>query len=265
MRAMKIKSFIPKPIRRAIKRIEARSQMAVSIAQNRLFGIATTDYKRVPIIINNFNRLSYLERLIASLELRGYTNIYIIDNCSSYPPLLEYYRQTSYKVFRLKRNIGYRALWESGIYNRFKHSFYVYTDVDMEIDPMCPDNFMERFIDIMSRYPLCQKVGFGIRIDNLPECYSNKGQVIKWESQFWQDEVEVGLYRAQIDTTFALYRPFCRGVASAYHQTFRTGFPYVIRHLPWYVDSANLSDEERYYLQSIKSSTHWSVLSKGKK
>lgn len=262
MRAMKIKSIIPKPIRRAIKGLEARVKMATSAAQYSLLGTSTTDYKQIPIIINNFNRLDYLQRLIASLESRGYTNIYIIDNCSTYPPLLEYYKHTPYKVFRLKRNIGYRALWESGIYNHFKRSYYVYTDVDMEIDPMCPDNFMERFVEVMERYPRCQKVGFGIRIDDLPECYRNRQQVVKWESQFWRNEVEVGLFRAQIDTTFALYRPFCKGVASAYHLTFRTGFPYVIRHLPWYVDSANLSDEERYYLNSVRSSTHWSALSK---
>lgn len=262
MRAMKIKSIIPKPIRRAIKGLEARVKMATSAAQYSLLGTHTTDYKQIPIIINNFNRLDYLQRLIASLESRGYTNIYIIDNCSTYPPLLEYYKLTPYKVFRLKRNIGYRALWKSDIYNHFKRSYYVYTDVDMEIDPMCPDNFMERFVEVMERYPRCQKVGFGIRIDDLPECYRNRQQVVKWESQFWRNEIEAGLFRAQIDTTFALYRPFCKGVASAYHLTFRTGFPYVIRHLPWYVDSANLSDEERYYLNSVRSSTHWSALSK---
>lgn len=45
-----------------------------------------TSYKNIPIIINNFNRLTCLQRLIASLEVRGYHNIYIIDNNSTYPP-----------------------------------------------------------------------------------------------------------------------------------------------------------------------------------
>lgn len=261
----RIKRVIPKPVRCLIKSAEARLQMGCSIVQNTLCGVATTEYKRVPIVINNYNRLGYLLRLIASLECRGYTNIYIIDNCSSYPPLLDYYDSCPYHVFRLERNIGYLALWKSGIYDLFKRSYYVYTDSDMEIDPLCPDNFMERFIEVMNDYPLCQKVGFGIRTDDLPECYSNRTKVIEWESQFWKNQVELGLYRAQIDTTFALYRPFCKGVASAYHLTFRTGYPYLIRHLPWYVDSNNLDEEERYYLSSISSSTHWSELSKGQK
>ena len=50
------------------------------------------DYKEIPIIINNFNRLDTLQKLIASLEIRGYRNIYIIDNLSTYPPLLDYYK-----------------------------------------------------------------------------------------------------------------------------------------------------------------------------
>ena len=262
MSIMKIKKIIPKPIRRAIKHTEARLQMAVSIGQHALFGIKTDDYKRIPIIINNFNRLEYLKRLITSLEVRGYTNIYIIDNCSTYPPLLEYYRTTPYRVFRLKKNIGYLALWKSGIYKKFRRSYYVYTDSDMEIDPICPDDFMARFVDVIERHPRCQKVGFGIRIDNLPVCYNKRSEVIKWESQFWRHEIEQGLYRAQIDTTFALYRPFCKGVASAYHEVYRTGAPYIIRHLPWYVDSKYPSREEQYYIEHVRQSTHWSMLSK---
>ena len=42
--------------------------------------------REIPIIINSFNRLTTLKRLISSLEQRGYTNIYILDNCSTYPP-----------------------------------------------------------------------------------------------------------------------------------------------------------------------------------
>ena len=262
MRVMEIKKIIPKPIRRALKHTEARLEMAVSASQYALRGAPTADYKSVPIIINNFNRLEYLKRLIASLEVRGYTNIYIIDNCSTYPPLLEYYDTTPYRIFRLNRNIGYRAIWESGVYEHFKRSYYVYTDSDMEIDPCCPDDFMERFIDIMERHPRCQKVGFGIRIDNLPACYEPRHKVVRWESQFWENEVETNLFRAQIDTTFALYRPFCKGVASAYHEVYRTGAPYLIRHLPWYVDTKHLNYEERYYIKHIRRSTHWSGLSK---
>src|SRR5437016_2259980 len=63
--------------------------------------------KQIPIIINNRNRVTYLLQLISWLEKSGYNNIYIIDNNSKYPPLLEYYSKTKYPVFRLKENAGH--------------------------------------------------------------------------------------------------------------------------------------------------------------
>lgn len=259
---MSPKELIPKPIRRCIKTVMARTEMSLSLIQSALFKVNIPDAKQIPIVINNFNRLGYLKRLIASLESRGYKNIHIIDNNSTYPPLLEYYEKCPYNVFRLKENIGYKAIWKTGIYDIFKRSYYVYTDVDMEIDECCPDDFMQHFVDIIESQPFCQKVGFGIKIDDLPDHYANKNKVVEWESQFWKEEVAEGVYRAQIDTTFALYRPFCGGVASAYHKTYRTGYPYIIKHLPWYIDSNNYDEEELYYINSVKRSTHWSVLSK---
>ena len=44
----------------------------------------------MPILINSFNRLSCLRRLIMWLTRAGYRRIYVIDNDSSYPPLLAF-------------------------------------------------------------------------------------------------------------------------------------------------------------------------------
>lgn len=219
------------------------------------------EYYNIPIIINNFNRLGYLRKLIASLESRGYKNIYIIDNNSTYPPLLEYYTSCPYPVYLLPKNVGYKAIWETGIYDQFKHSYYVYTDSDMEIDESCPRDFMEHFVKILQKYKTAQKVGFGIRIDDLPDSYPNKENVIKWESQFWEKEVQPGLYKAWVDTTFALYRPYCKGATNHCHKVFRTGYPYLIKHLPWY-NLVEYRTEDDYYLSNIKTSTHWSASTK---
>lgn len=214
-------------------------------------------FYNVPIIINNYNRVTFLCKLISSLEIRGYKNIYIIDNASTYPPLLEYYKTCPYTVYRLNRNVGYKAIWETGIYEQFKNNYYVYTDSDMQIDDSCPNNFIEHFVNILQEYPTCQKVGFGIRIDDIPNSYINKMKVIDWESQFWRHEIRAGLYRASVDTTFALYRPYCWGEANSHQKVFRTGFPYLIRHLPWYALEDSRAEEE-YYLSTLQTSTHWS-------
>lgn len=263
---MSIKATIDRVLPKRIKDIIHINYHRAIILFNKLrwyiTGSKISNPKDIPIIINNYNRLEYLKMLIDSLTSRGYYNIHILDNNSTYPPLLEYYKSCPFSVIYLGKNIGYKALWESGVFNKFKDSYYVYTDSDMEIAAECPDDFMQHFLDILKRYPLSQKVGFGLRIDDLPDHFINKAGVIKHESQFWTKAIEPELYRADIDTTFALYRPYCKGVASIYHEVYRTGKPYIIRHLPWYVDTNNMSDEELYYVNNITQSTHWSIKSK---
>lgn len=241
-----------------VKTLFCRLGIIVSHIRYKLFGKVINNPYDIPIIINNYNRLTYLKRLIDSLTARGYHNIYIIDNDSTYPPLLDYYKECPYKVFRLDKNIGYLAIWKTDIYKQFWKSYYVYTDSDMEIDEGCPDSFMQKFIYILEKYPWSQKAGFGLRIDDLPDWYHNKESVILHESRFWEDEIEDGIYQAEIDTTFALYRPFSGGKADRYQKTYRTGFPYVIKHLPWYADSSSLSSEDEFYINTITQSTHWS-------
>ena len=107
-------------------------------------GIRHIPYKEVPIVINNFNRLTSLKKLIGGLESRGYRNIHIIDNASSYPPLLEYYSTCPYPVYMLHKNVGHLAVWETGLYKMFTDSYFAYTDSDLEIFEGCPDNFMEK-------------------------------------------------------------------------------------------------------------------------
>lgn len=252
-----LRSILPGCMIGLYHKARCRGEVIVGRIRFAVSGAEIADPKQIPIIINNYNRLAYLEQLIGSLTARGYNNIYIIDNNSTYPPLLEYYRTTPYTVFRLNSNVGYLALWKTGIFKKFRKSYYVYTDSDMCIDEGCPHNFMQHFLELHKKYKMAQKVGFGLRIDDLPDCFKNKDKVIGHESRFWETQVEKSVYKAEIDTTFALYKPFCGGKADRYQQTYRTGFPYVIRHLPWYVDSANPDPEELYYVNSVTQSTHW--------
>lgn len=118
------------------------------------------------------------------------------------------------------------------------------TDPDVVPVEECPLDAVDRFRDLLDRHAHLHKAGFGLRIDDLPDHYALAQQVRDWERRFWADEIEPGVFRADIDTTFALYRPMRRHLES---HAVRTGHPYVARHLPWYLDSANLSDEDRYY------------------
>lgn len=220
-----------------------------------------TKAEQIPIIINNRNRFEYLLELIKSLESRGLTNIYIIDNDSTYPPLLNYYKTCKYEIFMLKKNIGYLAMWETDIYKKFIKDYYVYTDSDVVPVESCPSDFLDFFWKTLKDNYSVQKVGFSLKIDDLPDTFKNKKQVIDWEKQFYEKTVNDNFFEALIDTTFALYRPFMQ--AGKGGKMYRTAFPYQAYHKPWYVDSENLSLEENYYINHATTSTHWTKLNSG--
>jgi hypothetical protein len=209
----------------------------------------------IPVFINCRDRLAPLQELVAWLERAGCSEIYLLDNDSAYEPLLEYYRHTPHEVVMLGENYGKWSLWQApGVFDRTRGRYFVYTDPDVIPAPECPLDALDRFHDLLSRYPRVNKVGFGLRIDDLPDYYRHKDAVISWERTMWEWPVERGAYYAPIDTTFALYR---RG-GSRSREALRTGSPYIARHESWYLDFDNMSDEESFYQSHSVESTAYS-------
>lgn len=63
-----------------------------------------TNWRYVPIFINSRDRLGVLKKLIDWLLDAGYRNLIILDNNSTYPPLLEYYNN----IERMKKGGVYQ-------------------------------------------------------------------------------------------------------------------------------------------------------------
>ncbi len=210
---------------------------------------------QIPIIINNRDRLEPLRQLLTWLKRAGHRNIVIIDNDSSYAPLLAYYPRCPYRVIHLGENVGHLAAWTRGIVEEVAHDqYYVMTDPDIVPVEYCPTDALAHFYSILDRYPERLKVGFGLKIDDLPVRYKFAAEVKAWEGQFWTKPVEPGVYDAPIDTTFALYRPGTSGYVSA----LRTGEPYVARHTPWYSSTRHPDREELYYRAHVRTDVnHW--------
>ena len=211
----------------------------------------------IPIIINNFNRLTHPLQLIEFLENCGFTNIVMLDNNSTYPPLLKFYNQTKHKIIRMGFNFGHLALWKSNLYKNYKWNYFVYTDSDVVPIDECPKNFIDYFRKVLDQHYQLDKIGFGIKIDDLPNSFSLKERVVAYERRYWEKEFAPTLYQASIDTTFALYKPLSNLKNDQIYTLFavRTGFPYLLRHLPWYADSKNLTEEEQYYIQTCNNSS----------
>jgi hypothetical protein len=227
----------------------AGERLRRSLARDRASVEAVTQY---PVFVTVRDRLTPLRQLVQWLERAGQRELYLIDNASTYPPLVEYLDVSPHRVIRADENLGHRAPWLTGSVQRLAAGrFFVVSDPDVVPDEGCPLDALERFRELLERHPSIDKVGFGLRIDDLDDAYPLSAAVRQWESRFWRDEVEPGVYRADIDTTFALYRPLDRRHDEG--AALRTGPPYVARHLPWYVSEPG--EEDLYYRQHADPTT----------
>lgn len=218
------------------------------------------NYKEIPIFIISYNRLNYLKQLISRLEKDEYTNLIIIDNASTDKPLLEFLHSLSHKVHFLDKNYGHLVLWKSKLFDDIiNNNYYVVTDPDILPIDECPSDYVKHFYDIIQCHPEYTKVGFSLKIDDLPEIFRNKYDVIRWESFFYENRLSEDplMYEADIDTTFALYKP---GHPADFLKAIRTGYPYTARHLAWYIDSRMLPTEDKIYFESanLNSVSSWS-------
>lgn len=198
---------------------------------------------RVPVVIISHNQLSTLSALVDWLEASGHERVIIVDNASTYEPLLEYLGESGHEVLCCSRNIGHTSPWVTGLTDTFDGPFVV-TDPDVLPDPACPNDATEHFQDVLLRRREFDKAGFGLVLDDIPERYPHRDAVRRWEAPFWEHELELGVFAAHIDTTFAVYRP---GTAYKVTEALRTGPPYVARHVPWYRDPGAPDTEMLYF------------------
>lgn len=212
----------------------------------------------VPIFVNSRDRLSCLRELLAWLDSAGYKNIVIIDNASTYAPLIQFFERCKYRVIVLNQNFGHTALWQIDDLKPVVDSgYFVWTDPDVIPDVCSPKDAVEFFQYLLEKYSGYVKAGFGLRFDDLPDHYHLKAEVMQWEQSLYSQEVEPNVFVAPIDTTFALYRP---GSSYCLTPSLRTAGLYCARHTPWYLDTKDLDEEEQYYrAHALSNVTHWNV------
>ena len=212
--------------------------------------------KQYPVIITVRDRLSCLEQLLSWLEGMGQNEIWLCDNASTFPPLVKFLETTKHNVVYNNFNLGHRAPWLSGLVPQLGNKrYFIISDPDVVPDKNTPSDVFKLFEYMLQTDQKIDKVGFSLRIDDLPDHFIHKSDVITWETQFWQNVYCPGYYKAPIDTTFAMYRP---GSGHQNGNSLRSAPPLTARHLPWYQDFANLSEEDAYYIEhSDHLITNW--------
>lgn len=198
-----------------------------------------------PVIITTRDRLTPLLQLLRWLEDIGQTNIWLCDNDSTYEPMVKFLANSDHHVVYNRQNLGHRAPWLSGLVAELGGDRpFVVTDPDVVPCETCPADALDYFAQTLHEHHDMDKVGFSLRLDDLPTHFTHRESVITWERQFWTNEFKPGFYFAPIDTTFALYRP---GLGHQNSRSLRAQPPYEARHMPWYDDTQNPTEEQAYY------------------
>jgi hypothetical protein len=203
-----------------------------------------------------YNRLTYPKKMATYLSDNN-IEVILIDNNSTYQPLLSWYDECPYKVYRLSKNLGHKCLYKSGILNYYKDQYYYLTDHDLDISNV-PCDFSDVLFKGLENENVI-KSGLSLQIEDLPNNpYANMAK--NWEKKYWERQRDKnGFYLSEIDTTFALYdrnreyKDFPQG--DDFFRAVRSPLPYTAKHLPWYNTPENISDEELYYIKS--TGTYW--------
>ena len=84
---------------------------------------------KIPVIINNRNLLTWPKAMVRDLsKWEGIGDIYIVDNGSTYEPLLEWYATKPCEVISLGVNAGHQAPWLCGLVQKLGEPYYAVTD-----------------------------------------------------------------------------------------------------------------------------------------
>lgn len=205
-----------------------------------------------------FNRLTWPKALCEQLSDVG-CEVILVDNESTYPPLLEWYKKCPYKVHFLPDTLGHKSLWKSDLIDQYKDEYYIVTDHDLDLSQVPKD-----FIEVLTKgfQNDVVKSGLSLKIDDLPvNSYTN--EVISWETKFWQTPRDAnGFYFSDIDTTLAIYKRDRVPLAAQgdrFFRAVRSPEPYTARHLPWYNTPETITEEEIFYMNNLKSCGYWTL------
>ena len=215
----------------------------------------------IPVYITVHNRLTFTRGMVEYLLACPGIKPIIVDNASSYPPLLDWYScgGCPVQVIRRATNGGPRAAWEH--FGLDEYAYYAVTDCDLDLS-RCPIDLVQHLIKGLVKHPAYCKAGLSLALDDLPSKSPLYQEIHDIEDKYWSKPLDSEWFDANVDTTFAVYRGFA--APCLYGPALRSGAPYTARHLPWYTLPGQETPEEIYYLDHLEfqSGLYWSVRQK---
>ena len=219
-----------------------------------------TNLTDLPIIIIAYNNLTFVKNFINQL-LHLPNPIIIVDNNSSYQPLLQFYDEIEkstnqkVKVMKLRKNYGHRVYLSK---RKLFPQIYILSDPDLELNKNMPNNVSSILYDLSEEYKKF-KVGLCLDISDSHLFFPTKNymgrkdmSIEKWEEKFWKNKIENSryeLYDAPIDTTFTLVN--WKYYNKNEYNAIRIGGEFTAKHLPWY-DQYIQNNLEKEELEKMK-------------
>lgn len=222
--------------------------------------------QNMPAVIIGYNQLTFIRNMVNQLE-KYTSDISVIDNNSTFKPLLDYYQSDfKYTLLKQKRNYGHTVYGHEYIQN-LVGDLYILTDPDLQFNSKLPDNFIQQLTEISNEFNV-PRVGFALCIDSddIRTDIDYNGHSIKnWEAQFWQRRIsspqkpKLELYHAPIDTTFCLINR----TYSRHGPHIRVAGDFTCFHIPWHKDYHKLLEDGEYesFLENNRSSNWFKIKS----
>lgn len=209
-----------------------------------------------PVYINNRNWLTPVIGMVEYLRQLP-VEIFIVDNNSSYEPLLNWYNESDVNVIRLASNHGWTAPWSQNLIltpheqiKRYGHPYYISSDSDLELSAI-PLDVINVLLEGLKKYPWATKSGLSLEINDIPKDHMDYDITIEWESGFWHNRLDDKFYNSAVGHTFALYNVYTdTNVGCQCHPAIRSDRPYTAKHLPWYITKDNITEEAIYYIEN---------------
>jgi len=222
----------------------------------------------IPIYIPCFNNVTYLKGMVEQLMNLGCRNIVVIDNHSTFPPHLQYLQQieSDVTVIYLNENKGPHYPFNSESAYALLPTYFCITDPDLELNSNLPPDFLIKLMQLTEEFQV-GKAGFSLDISDPDRMVQtdfkigkNYYKIWEWEQRFWQEPLQSKqsyVYKADIDTTFALYNKkyFDRHNPLS---AVRVAGNFTCKHLPWYQENRLPAEEEAYYRKSNRFSYYLS-------
>jgi hypothetical protein len=225
--------------------------------------------KDIPLIIVNYNQLTYVRNLANWWRWYSDGDLYVLDNASTYQPLLDYYFQDKelhvQRCLENKAPENLRAFLDSFVHERYP--YYVISDADVSPHPATPPNFLEVLKHAITDMGF-HHAGFGLISSDLPAWSIDRVNTLRNEASMHTEPVTVTYegqqyqgFKAPIDTTFAMFTIENGGWYAPMKIEDWTSSLRIFDafHLPWYLDGDRINVEMDNYFRSAKYRDHGPV------